>query len=206
MSYFNLYSKKRERIEEISQQDLEKKFSFSYLNELDFYKPSYLRWVHKKCEKRLKSENYQLQNQWVRSLYEEDFRKKRICKLYLKHINKLVGYGLFAADDLSELTYISEYAGVVRRRRRWSDRYNRYIFGYVVGPHDTPYVIDAKEKGNLIRFMNHSETPNCTSRWMIVDGVCHVVVFSNQLVKAGAQLTYDYGPHYWKHRMTPLEL
>ncbi|MDX8431726.1 MAG: SET domain-containing protein-lysine N-methyltransferase [Candidatus Algichlamydia australiensis] len=203
---FSKFSKERKRIEAITKEEMEKKFSFSFLNELQFSSPRILRWVNSKCEKRLRSENYRAQNSWMHSLYLDDFKKKHLPKLFIKHVNQLVGYGLFAADDLAELSLIGEYTGIVRRRRRWSDRQNAYIFGYVVGPHDTPYVIDAKEKGNLTRFINHSETPNCISRWMIVDGVCHVIFFTNKLIKAGEQLTYNYGPHFWKNRMYPLEL
>lgn len=176
------------------------------LDELEFATPKILRWVNRKCVKRLKNENTAAQNDWMRSLYEENFRTKETPMLFIKNAGRLVGKGLFAGEDIAELTFLGEYTGVVRRRRRWSDRLNHYIFGYVIGTKDTPYVIDAKEKGNLTRFINHSSTPNCTTRWMILENVCHVIFFANRLIKKGEQLTYNYGPHFWRNRMHPLEL
>jgi SET domain-containing protein len=65
-------------------------------------------------------------------------------------------------------------------------------------------VIDAEEKGNFTRFINHSDEPNLTSRWIVVDGIYHVILFANQLIPKGTQLTYDYGPNYWSQRPGPL--
>ncbi|MBI3211167.1 MAG: SET domain-containing protein-lysine N-methyltransferase, partial [Simkania negevensis] len=119
------------------------------------------------------------------------------------YISPQLGYGVFAVKDISALTYIGEYTGVVEKRSRRLNRFNNYIFGYVVGPKPTPFVINAEKRGNFTRFINHSDEPNLTSRWLIIEGITRVILFSNRLIQKGEQLTYDYGPIYWKKRSQP---
>jgi SET domain-containing protein len=120
-------------------------------------------------------------------------------------VNPLVGFGVFATQSIPYLTYIGEYAGELRARKRKTDRSNNYIFGYMVGFFGTPWIIDASKKGNFTRFINHSFHPNVNSRGVIVDGLYHIIFFANRRIEKGEQLTYDYGPTYWNKRSYPQE-
>lgn len=142
-------------------------------------------------------------NRWVSSLYASSLRKREEISYYLKSVNPMVGYGVFAKEEISQLSYIGEYAGELRARRGRKDRGNDYIFGYMVGLFGTPWIIDAKRKGNFTRFLNHSYNPNISSRGVVVDGVYHVIFFANKAIAKDEQLTYDYGPTYWKKRPYP---
>lgn len=145
-------------------------------------------------------------NHWVSSLYAKNVLAQQSISFYLKEVNPLVGYGVFAKKPIPYLGYIGEYAGELRARRGRKDLQNNYIFGYMVGFFGTPWIIDAEKKGNFTRFLNHSFHPNVSSRGFVVDGIYHVIFFANKAIKVGDQLTYDYGPTYWNKRPYPQEL
>ena len=59
------------------------------------------------------------------------------------------------------------------------------------------YLIDGGDGGNDARWINHSCTPNCEA-WMIEDEggdkrLDKVVIETKRKIKAGEELTYDYG-------------
>lgn len=201
-----IYSQKEHRIKYINEKQFEAFFSVKYLDHLQFASYSALQWVYEKNERQLKKGDVNKTNHWTRALLEKELRKKSLPDIYIKWINAFIGYGIFAAKDIPEYTFIGEYSGLIKRRRRRRDLGNDYIFGYVTGPSDTPYMIDAEKYGNFVRFINHSDEPNLTSRWIISDNISHIVLFANRFIPKDTQLTYDYGPYYWKRRSSPVLL
>ncbi len=184
-------------------EEIEKKFGISYLPHLEFFKDVSLEKLKCKCISKLKQKKYNNFNKWTSSLFKDDFTRAHTISFEIKKVNPLVGYGAFSCDNIPQLTFVGEYTGVVRKRDKKTDNLNDFVFGYVVCQNDTPYVIDAEKKGNFTRFINHSYEPNVTSRWIIADDVCHVIFFSNKFICSGEQLTYDYGPYYWRKRPFP---
>ncbi|MEX0961811.1 MAG: SET domain-containing protein-lysine N-methyltransferase [Simkaniaceae bacterium] len=203
LTYFNKKANKRLNLT-LSQ--IETRFGFSYLKTLHFKDPAILYLSEKQAIKLLKNPSFEKQNNWTKALYERAFQEERLPSLEIQHVDALIGYGIFAVEPIPELSFIGEYTGYVRLRSSRKDKFNPYIFGYMNGPFDTPFVIDAEKRGNLIRLINHSEYPNCTSRWLILNGICHIILYANRLIEKGEQLTYDYGPHYWRHRLAPSDL
>ena len=53
-------------------------------------------------------------------------------------------------------------------------------------------VIDAKEKSNHARFINHSCDPNCETQKWTVGHESRVGIFAKEDIKAGTELTFDY--------------
>ena len=53
-------------------------------------------------------------------------------------------------------------------------------------------VIDAKEKSNHARFINHSCDPNCETQKWTVGHESRVGIFAKKDIKAGTELTFDY--------------
>lgn len=161
--------------------------------------------VKRKAEKKLRKKQYAAMNHWTLSLFGSEIQKKaEPSYLSVKWVNAIIGHGLFTEKKLAPLSFIGEYTGVVRPRKRRKDRLNDYVFGYVIGPHDTPWVIDAAERGNHTRFINHSDEPNLLSRSVITpDNIAHILFFTNRSIPAGGQLTVDYGPYYWRRRSQP---
>ncbi|MCH9618331.1 MAG: hypothetical protein SP4CHLAM5_04600 [Chlamydiia bacterium] len=162
--------------------------------------------IKKRAVKKLFPSHEKKHNRWILGLYGEKLAQKYEIPFCIKKVNPLVGYGVFARENISYLSYIGEYAGVVRGRRRFTDKKNDYIFGYMVGRFGTPWIIDAEKKGNFTRFINHSFSPNINSRGVVIDGVYHVIFFANKTIRKGEQLTYDYGPTYWNKRPYPQDV
>lgn len=60
-------------------------------------------------------------------------------------------------------------------------------------------MIDGNVKGNIARFINHSCAPNCEA-----DGPRgRVFILSIKSIKAGEELTYDYGKEYFDEYLKP---
>ncbi len=186
-----------------SRQEIESQLKIIYIEDLEFSKESILDKIKRRSIRKLKWKKYKMMNLWASHLFEEPLLKKKEAPYFIKKVNPLVGYGVFASKHIPEFAFIGEYTGVVRKRRFWEDSSNDYVFGYVIGPQDTPWVVDAREKGNFTRFINHSYDPNITSKWIIVDDVAHIILFANRLICKGEQLTYDYGLKYWQKRSYP---
>ena len=56
----------------------------------------------------------------------------------------------------------------------------------------TGLVIDASQKSNHARFMNHSCDPNCETQKWTVRGETRIGIFARQDIPAGTELTFDY--------------
>lgn len=109
------------------------------------------------------------------------FMKKLYPKLKERNtFNK--GWGLFAEEDIQQDTFVIEYVGelinveemnrrMALRRARKQDNY--YFMGLKNG-----HIIDAGEKGNLARFINHSCMPNCTTEIWQVGRTVRVGIFA----------------------------
>ncbi len=201
-----IYSQKEQLIKFIDEKQFEAFFQVRYLDHLQFDRYAILHWSLKRNQKKIRKREIQKNNLWTRALLEKELYKKKMPPIYIKWVNSFIGYGIFAAEDIAEYTFVGEYTGLVKRRRKRRNLDNDYVFGYVSGPIDTPYVIDAKYQGNFVRFINHSYEPNLTSRWVISDGISHIVLFANRFIPKDCQLTYDYGPYYWKSRSAPINL
>ena len=61
-------------------------------------------------------------------------------------------------------------------------------------------LVDAKDKGTLTCFINHSCNPNCEYLHRTVEGVDQIWVKTKRDIQVGDALTCDYGwdPKYWK--------
>lgn len=102
------------------------------------------------------------------------------------------GKGVFALVDLPRGTTVIEYVGEViswteaQRRHPHDPSDPNHTFYFHI---DQTRVIDAAHGGNSARWINHSCDPNCEADE--VDG--RVFIKTLRPVKAGQELSYDYG-------------
>ncbi|XP_053931800.1 histone-lysine N-methyltransferase SETD2-like [Cuculus canorus] len=106
------------------------------------------------------------------------------------------GWGLRAAKDLPPDTFIMEYCGEVLDHKEFKARRKEYarnknVHSYFVAVKENE-IIDATQKGNYSRFMNHSCEPNCEAQKWMVNGQLRVGLFTTKLVPSGSELTFDY--------------
>jgi len=107
-----------------------------------------------------------------------------------------IGWGLEIDEDVSEGDFVIEYMGEVvsaaeaRRRQQQSLKSKeRHVFQMDVGG---DRIIDARYKGNLARFINHSCDPNCVLHKWNVGGITRIGIFALRSIRAGEELSFDY--------------
>jgi SET domain-containing protein len=61
--------------------------------------------------------------------------------------------------------------------------------------------IDGKARVNIARYINHSCKPNCFPELNIAE--TRVFIFSKRNIKAGEEITYDYGKTYFNDIIKP---
>lgn len=190
----------------VSIEEFEKEMEIKYLEKLVFENEKNLKWALKRCAKSLKRGDIEKEEMWLGYYFDKEINNGFVNSVFLKWIDPVLGYGLFADREFQKGTYICEYVGSVKKFRR-SDLKNPYCFEYVAGYGiETPLTIDAREQGNLARFINHSNKPNIIPELAFTGGLIHVILRTSQFVAKGNELTYDYGPKYWSKRESPILL
>ena len=106
------------------------------------------------------------------------------------------GLGLFALEPIPAGRRIIEYTGPLVsneevERRNWG----KYFFAV-----NTKWSIDGTPRSNTARYINHSCRPNAEA---IVTGR-RVWIWSKRRIKAGEQITYDYGKEYFDDHIKPV--
>jgi len=101
--------------------------------------------------------------------------------LYLKWMDELIEWGVFADEELREGEWIGEYVGQIRPVVRGAP----YGFHYPTKWRSYhPLMIDARLAGNETRFLNHSCAPNLRIVCQADRQLLHFGFFTNQVIPA----------------------
>jgi uncharacterized protein len=106
----------------------------------------------------------------------------------------LSGKGIFALESIPKGKRIIEYIGRNIPPKNQDIVTGRYLFWT-----GRKKMIDGNVKENTARFINHSCRPNCEAR----GPSGRVFVYSIRKIKAGEELTYDYGDEYFEDYIKP---
>jgi len=109
-------------------------------------------------------------------------------------------FGLVALEPAEPGDLIIEYVGELVRASVANIRELRYERGHhgegIASSYlfrlDDVMVIDATNRGNLARFINHSCDPSCVARTMLLNGSRRIVMYAKRHISVGDELTYDY--------------
>jgi len=104
------------------------------------------------------------------------------------------GYGLRTLEDIKAGQFVVEYIGEVISNEECRERMKTYQYenNFYFLTLDSTECIDARMKGNLARYINHSCKPNCQTQKWNVAGEIRVGIFALVDISAGTELTFDY--------------
>lgn len=191
----------------LNQKEFEKFFQLSFYPDLRFANIAILNWIVKRCNRSVKKKEMTREQKWLGKYYDSEIEAGHTADVRIEFISNMMGYGLFAEKKIKKKAFIAEYVGIVRKYNFDSDYKNAYCFEYMIADiHDTPFIIDAKDSGNIARFVNHDPKGNVTPTAVYHKGVMRVVLQANREIKKDEQLCYDYGPEYWAEREDPADL
>ena len=125
----------------------------------------------------------------------QKFQSKKYAKLDIRRTGKK-GHGLFTKQSLRKGEFIIEYVGEVLHEDEYRARKNRYEAEekrhYYFMTLSSSETIDAAERGNAGRFLNHSCAPNCeTQKWMVNGELC-IGIYALEDIAPDEELTFDY--------------
>lgn len=144
---------------------------------------------------------------WMGIYFDKELRKGIHPPISIQFINSEVGYGVVADKKISPCTYVGEYTGIVKERTPRQLKEKRHCLRYSIWEGKKNFTLDAEEKGNFTRFINHSSKPNLGLQSVYWRGIPRMIFVALKEIKEGAQLTFDYGPIFWKnHPQIPTEL
>ena len=99
------------------------------------------------------------------------------------------GLGLFATRPFAKDEFIIEYFGTVIPTEVADRSRSRYIFTLT-----SKTAIDGTDRANIARYINHSCKPN-----VIAMGSKRLWIHATRRIKAGEELTLDYGKDYFDY-------
>ncbi|KAL3095625.1 hypothetical protein niasHT_024451 [Heterodera trifolii] len=113
------------------------------------------------------------------------------------------GFGVFASALIEAGTFVIEYVGEVlgeEEARRRIDIVGRHEHNYLFTIREfirgecRSTFIDARHKGNISRFINHSCEPNLSLQIVRLGRQCpSLAMFASRDIQSGEELSYSYG-------------
>lgn len=189
-------------VQKIDQEKYEALFKVNYLPHLKFESYNEFKRVVQNCPWMLKYFPIGKESRILGIRYRPQIALGTVVDSVICWIDPRIGYGLFAGQDLAEGDFVGEYTGEVRRLSRLHPDNNVYCMHYPTRFLSyNYYMVDSLKWGNETRFINHSDKPNLTPVCLMDRGLLHLVLFANQPIKKGRELTFNYGAHFWHHRI-----
>lgn len=122
-------------------------------------------------------------------------------RVYVAYSSPQTGFGVFANVYIPAWTIVAEYTGIITNKFPNTD----YAWIYYSTPKDSNgneviLKIDGRTKGNVGRFVNHSENPNCDTVHVPYKNRWRTLYITNRPLLPDEELTVYYGVNYWNTR------
>ncbi|MFA5737094.1 MAG: SET domain-containing protein [Candidatus Paceibacterota bacterium] len=122
-------------------------------------------------------------------------KKKSSSSVKISIKRSRTGLGLFAMEQIEKGSFIVEYTGKLISKAEEEKKNNaRYLFEI-----NSKKTLDGSPRSNIARYINHSCSPNAEPQ--IKKG--KILIYARKKIKAGEEITYDYGREYWKEFIQP---
>lgn len=109
---------------------------------------------------------------------------------------KGAGFGLKTKIDFKKGDFVIEYIGIKRKNKDIEYHTGKYLFEV-----DDKITIDGSPRYNLARYINHSCDPNCEVE---INEKNQILIEAIKNIKAGEEITYDYGKEYFDEFIKPI--
>nr|XP_040050762.1 histone-lysine N-methyltransferase EHMT1a isoform X3 [Gasterosteus aculeatus aculeatus] len=123
------------------------------------------------------------------------------ARLQLFRTQKM-GWGVRAMQEIPQGTFICEYVGEIITDAEANKRENDSFLFTLDNKVGDVHCIDARLFGNVGRFINHLCEPNLLAVRVFTMHqdlrFPRIAFFSSRPIKAGDQIGFDYGDHYWR--------
>lgn len=120
-----------------------------------------------------------------------------MAKKDFKVFKSSAGFGLRTLKDIKKGDLVIEYTGRKTTNAAAERQPNRYQFDL-----DDKWTIDGSPRSNTARYINHSCRPNCEAVHYTNTNEIGIEAIRN--IKAGEELTYDYGKEYFNEYIKPV--
>jgi SET domain-containing protein len=107
------------------------------------------------------------------------------------------GLGLFANTSYKKGDQIIEYTGETITADEGNRRGGKYLFEL-----NDDWMIDGKGRENVARYINHSCRPNAYPE--LSEDEKQITIYAKKNITAGDEITYNYGPQYFKIVIKPI--
>lgn len=133
----------------------------------------------------------------------EGCQNQRITKKQWKQVEVIdagpKGKGLKALEHIKKGDFIIEYVGRAVQKAYLERLFSRYKMErclYIMAL-DGDVLVDARQKGGVARYINHSCEPNCVVQRWKVKGLLRAGIFASRDINKGEELSFDYK---WERR------
>ncbi|MBF5050526.1 Uncharacterized protein CLAVI_000136 [Candidatus Clavichlamydia salmonicola] len=180
---------------------LEELLQFSYIPCLVFENWETEKRIKMLC-KHAQKKNLILPNDlWLGKLHHKEIILGHIPPISIGWHDSGIGYGVFAKEDLPAWSFLGEYSGILRTQHKLFGLQNDYCFRYPLSRSIFSYFsLDSGHFGSFTRFINHSDHPNAEALSVFCNNIYHVIIRATEPIKKGTEITYNYGPFYWRNR------
>jgi len=178
---------------------LEKLSSLTFLHQPVFESDEIFHEIVKQTKKTKAENGISTEKIWMGVYFDKELQKGIHPKVSIQFIDEKVGFGVFAQQKIAPCSFVGEYAGVIKERKKKELKGKEHAVrfaGWDMGR--SKYIVDAEKMGNFTRFINHSESPNLSLQSVYWKGILRMIFVATQNISEGAQLTFDYGTFFWK--------